>query len=333
MTRQLQTRLQYARLKVDHGWQKQNLNEVENLYFRQLQRGQREARERERGKGSSKDPDEESVTTPTERGPRRRRGGKDGDAKSRNKGTIFVNMTKEGKTVDNPNAPKETAMDVDVETLAEPAKDPSSTNPNPNTVTNDTATVSPDEPLVDEPPGGIATMSSSQTQTRLSADSPDTPHPPSKLPATGTPNASQGSQTASTPGASIASPPLTYDSFWSSVSSQRPNLANLTSQLAGKGTAGTPSSSNAATGSGTGAGAASGYQGIQSLQSFQALQAFRAALANNAAEQRARTSGGGSQTRQKTSSSSANQSRKSSTPAQQDSAESSTDPEGTPKQS
>ncbi|KAG6918801.1 hypothetical protein DXG01_011553 [Tephrocybe rancida] len=26
-------RLQYARLKVDHGWQKQNLNEVENLYF------------------------------------------------------------------------------------------------------------------------------------------------------------------------------------------------------------------------------------------------------------------------------------------------------------
>ncbi|KAF9481741.1 hypothetical protein BDN70DRAFT_505629 [Pholiota conissans] len=26
-------RLQYARLKVEHGWQKQNLNEVENLYF------------------------------------------------------------------------------------------------------------------------------------------------------------------------------------------------------------------------------------------------------------------------------------------------------------
>ncbi|GLB41193.1 hypothetical protein LshimejAT787_0904080 [Lyophyllum shimeji] len=33
LTRQLQMRLQYARLKVDHGWQKQNLNEVENLYF------------------------------------------------------------------------------------------------------------------------------------------------------------------------------------------------------------------------------------------------------------------------------------------------------------
>lgn len=30
-------RLQYARLKVDHGWQKQNLNEVENLYFRHSQ--------------------------------------------------------------------------------------------------------------------------------------------------------------------------------------------------------------------------------------------------------------------------------------------------------
>ncbi|KAI5118947.1 hypothetical protein M0805_006293 [Coniferiporia weirii] len=29
----LQLRLQYARLKVDHGWQKQSLNEVENLYF------------------------------------------------------------------------------------------------------------------------------------------------------------------------------------------------------------------------------------------------------------------------------------------------------------
>ncbi|KAF8504196.1 hypothetical protein BU17DRAFT_101458 [Hysterangium stoloniferum] len=33
LSRQLQTRLQYARLKVDHGWQKQTLNEVENLYF------------------------------------------------------------------------------------------------------------------------------------------------------------------------------------------------------------------------------------------------------------------------------------------------------------
>ncbi|KIJ16280.1 hypothetical protein PAXINDRAFT_168443, partial [Paxillus involutus ATCC 200175] len=26
-------RLQYAKLKVEHGWQRQNLNEVENLYF------------------------------------------------------------------------------------------------------------------------------------------------------------------------------------------------------------------------------------------------------------------------------------------------------------
>ncbi|KNZ77587.1 hypothetical protein J132_05121 [Termitomyces sp. J132] len=33
LSRQLQMRLQYAKLKVDHGWQKQNLNEVENLYF------------------------------------------------------------------------------------------------------------------------------------------------------------------------------------------------------------------------------------------------------------------------------------------------------------
>ncbi|CCM02030.1 uncharacterized protein FIBRA_04106 [Fibroporia radiculosa] len=31
---QLRLRLQYARLKVEHGWQRQNLNEVENLYFR-----------------------------------------------------------------------------------------------------------------------------------------------------------------------------------------------------------------------------------------------------------------------------------------------------------
>ncbi|KAJ7248240.1 hypothetical protein B0H12DRAFT_1123716 [Mycena haematopus] len=35
LLRQLQLRLQYARLKVDHGWQQQRLNEVENLYFRQ----------------------------------------------------------------------------------------------------------------------------------------------------------------------------------------------------------------------------------------------------------------------------------------------------------
>ncbi|KAF5309863.1 hypothetical protein D9619_010507 [Psilocybe cf. subviscida] len=33
LSRQLQMRLQYARLKVEHGWQKQSLNEVENLYF------------------------------------------------------------------------------------------------------------------------------------------------------------------------------------------------------------------------------------------------------------------------------------------------------------
>ncbi|KAJ6535988.1 hypothetical protein DFH09DRAFT_1369506 [Mycena vulgaris] len=33
LLRQLQVRLQYA--KVDHGWQKQRINEVENLYFRQ----------------------------------------------------------------------------------------------------------------------------------------------------------------------------------------------------------------------------------------------------------------------------------------------------------
>ncbi|KAF5353920.1 hypothetical protein D9756_007098 [Leucocoprinus leucothites] len=33
LSRQLQMRLQYARLKVEHGWQRQNLNEVENLYF------------------------------------------------------------------------------------------------------------------------------------------------------------------------------------------------------------------------------------------------------------------------------------------------------------
>ncbi|KAJ3781671.1 hypothetical protein GGU10DRAFT_410750 [Lentinula aff. detonsa] len=34
LSRQLQLRLQYAKLKVEHGWHKQNLNEVENLYFR-----------------------------------------------------------------------------------------------------------------------------------------------------------------------------------------------------------------------------------------------------------------------------------------------------------
>ena len=30
----LQVRLAYARLKVEHGWQRQTLTEVENLYFR-----------------------------------------------------------------------------------------------------------------------------------------------------------------------------------------------------------------------------------------------------------------------------------------------------------
>ncbi|KAI0267385.1 hypothetical protein BC834DRAFT_75532 [Gloeopeniophorella convolvens] len=33
LSKQLQMRLQYARLKVEHGWQRQSLNEVENLYF------------------------------------------------------------------------------------------------------------------------------------------------------------------------------------------------------------------------------------------------------------------------------------------------------------
>ncbi|KZS99881.1 uncharacterized protein LAESUDRAFT_59831 [Laetiporus sulphureus 93-53] len=35
---QLRLRLQYAKLKVEHGWQRQNLNEVENLYFRHTHR-------------------------------------------------------------------------------------------------------------------------------------------------------------------------------------------------------------------------------------------------------------------------------------------------------
>ncbi|KAJ7242943.1 hypothetical protein C8J57DRAFT_447190 [Mycena rebaudengoi] len=42
LLRQLQLRLQYARLKVDHGWQKQRLNEVENLYFHQNKQGSTE---------------------------------------------------------------------------------------------------------------------------------------------------------------------------------------------------------------------------------------------------------------------------------------------------
>ncbi|KIO02529.1 hypothetical protein M404DRAFT_650617 [Pisolithus tinctorius Marx 270] len=33
LSKQLQMRLRYARLKVDYGWQRQSLNEVENLYF------------------------------------------------------------------------------------------------------------------------------------------------------------------------------------------------------------------------------------------------------------------------------------------------------------
>ncbi|CAE6441570.1 unnamed protein product [Rhizoctonia solani] len=33
LSRQLKTRLQFARLKVDYGWTRQSLNEVENLYF------------------------------------------------------------------------------------------------------------------------------------------------------------------------------------------------------------------------------------------------------------------------------------------------------------
>ncbi|OCH91407.1 hypothetical protein OBBRIDRAFT_792341 [Obba rivulosa] len=38
LTSQLRLRLQYAKLKVEHGWQRQNLNEVENLYFRHTQK-------------------------------------------------------------------------------------------------------------------------------------------------------------------------------------------------------------------------------------------------------------------------------------------------------
>ncbi|KAI6126898.1 hypothetical protein F5141DRAFT_362433 [Pisolithus sp. B1] len=33
LSKQLQMRLRYARLKVEYGWQRQSLNEVENLYF------------------------------------------------------------------------------------------------------------------------------------------------------------------------------------------------------------------------------------------------------------------------------------------------------------
>lgn len=76
MTRQLQTRLQYARLKVEHGWQKQNLNEVENLYFRQIQRGQRELRECT--STSAKERERASITSLSEKEPQKERGEKDG---------------------------------------------------------------------------------------------------------------------------------------------------------------------------------------------------------------------------------------------------------------
>jgi len=43
LSRQLRLRLQYAKLKVEHGWIKQNLNEVENLYFRHSRKSRPES--------------------------------------------------------------------------------------------------------------------------------------------------------------------------------------------------------------------------------------------------------------------------------------------------
>ncbi|KAJ9474209.1 hypothetical protein PHBOTO_004285 [Pseudozyma hubeiensis] len=39
LSKHLMTRLQYANFKVEHGWSKQSLSEVENLYYRQNQSG------------------------------------------------------------------------------------------------------------------------------------------------------------------------------------------------------------------------------------------------------------------------------------------------------
>ncbi|KIK63964.1 hypothetical protein GYMLUDRAFT_40177 [Collybiopsis luxurians FD-317 M1] len=53
LSRQLQLRLQYAKLKVEHGWHKQSLNEVENLYFRRSHPPSRHSSDRPTSQSSS----------------------------------------------------------------------------------------------------------------------------------------------------------------------------------------------------------------------------------------------------------------------------------------
>jgi len=136
---------------------------------------------------------------------------------------------------------------------------------------------SPNDPPPPNEPANAASISSSAVS--LYTGPGPTPSASSSDPSVATPPTqsanthSSSAQNPSAPSTSTASPALTYDSFWSSVSSvststQRPNLAALTTHVAGKNTS---------------SGTVAGYQSYQNLQSFQALQAFRAALSGNGA--------------------------------------------------
>ncbi|EST04601.2 Transcription factor Nrm1/Whi5 [Kalmanozyma brasiliensis GHG001] len=65
LSKHLMTRLQYANFKVEHGWSKQSLPEVENLYYRQNQSGTSTATATGARKSASTSPNNKAPVTPS----------------------------------------------------------------------------------------------------------------------------------------------------------------------------------------------------------------------------------------------------------------------------
>lgn len=183
LSRQLRLRLQYAKLKVEHGWIKQNLNEVENLYFRHSRKSR---------------PDSEPD-----------------DSLERGEMRPFPNIPRPDSNVPSPsiNPPLNEGASV-VEPIQPPSND---CQPNHQTRSlslpeEDTVSVTPD------PDGSVChrqqgTNPAPQSSSALTTRSP-TPHSLSRQPTLSSLDGSAGRS----PGSSSAST-LTYDSFWSSHSS------------------------------------------------------------------------------------------------------------------
>ncbi|KAF8576780.1 hypothetical protein K439DRAFT_603091 [Ramaria rubella] len=253
LSRQLQTRLQYARLKVHHGWQKQTLNEVENLYFHHY-RARAPPRNTLKQEKSNANSGSQLSQTPLEHTTA---------SASSDAVPLPENMNEQQEAspscviptsvIDAPDEEKALEMQVDPPLapsptpIAEPTPAITTASPQPhNLSTTITSPPTPQPPAVSKPLVPTTTMAplpSGQTTPNTQVEQPSVyaripyaptrtaivPPPPSRhppiprhpqMPSSSSSSRSRGHSPAmkhssSMPGSNVA---LTYDSFWSSHS-------------------------------------------------------------------------------------------------------------------